>query len=56
MQSPSLKLQQELAKLRQAELSEAQHKVLVEKNKQAAKDVLISIQLLLDRTIPTGRK
>lgn len=42
--------------MRQAELAEAQHRILVEQNKEAAKNVLLSIQLLLDRAIPTGQK
>ena len=42
--------------MRLAELAAAQHRVLLEQNKQAAKDVLMSIQLLLDRAIPSSGK
>ncbi len=57
MQLPSLKLQQELDKLRKAELEQAHHKIVLESNKRAAQSVLFSIQLILDRNIPlTTRK
>lgn len=56
MQAPSLKLQQELDKLRKAELEQAHQKVVLESNKRAAQSVLFSIQLILDRNIPISTR
>lgn len=56
MQLPSLKLQQELDKLRKAELEQAHQKVVLESNKRAAQSVLFSIQLILDRNIPISTR
>lgn len=56
MQAPSLKLQQELDKLRKAELEQAHHKIVLESNKRAAQSVLFSIQLILDRNIPISTR
>ena len=52
MQLPPLKLQQELAKLEQQTKAEMQQKILQERNKKAAQEILLSLQLLLDRSIP----
>lgn len=56
MQAPSLKLQQELDKLRKAELEQAHQKLVLESNKRAAQSVLFSIQLILDRNIPISTR
>jgi hypothetical protein len=54
MQSPSPALQAQLTKLRQAEIAAAHKETLVMKEKMAARSTLLSIQLMLDRAIPSS--
>lgn len=54
MQSPSLALQAQLTKLRQAEIAAAHKETLVMKEKMAARSTLLSIQLMMDRAIPSS--
>ena len=54
METPSLLLKMQLEKLRKEELERVQTKILIDRNKQAAKEVLLSISLLLDRSMPSS--
>jgi hypothetical protein len=53
METPSLLLKMQLEKLRKEELERVQNRILLNRNKQAAREVLLSISLVLDRNMPS---